>query len=211
MATIQILCEPVVGSGQIRREARALLDTASDCNMVARDTVTKYLCMSSHIQVQDERSAIPIMTLNGNEVIPHNKIELVFYGEGGMNRRTYLETFQVIDGDLPWQIILGKHFLQKWGVYKRIGLVGVHPRKTEGEFRRFPSSPLWSFSRWLMLSLMIAELREAPARQRKHEVERAENEKMVREQEEKERTTSPGAQTQRNGFFSNPSRHQDRP
>jgi hypothetical protein len=74
-------------------------------------------------------------------VIPHNKIELVFYGEGGMNRRTYSETFQVIDGDLPWQITLGKHFLQKWGVYKRIGLVGVHPRKTEGEFRRSPNSP----------------------------------------------------------------------
>jgi hypothetical protein len=136
MATIQVLCE----SGdkqQIRKEARALLDTASDCNLISGDMVNEYLCMSDHIQPQD---AIRIMTLTG-EVIPHGKIELRFYGNGGMNRRIYLETFQVIDGDPPWQIIIGKEFLQKMGIYKRFGLVGVHPRKTEGGFSRFLSRP----------------------------------------------------------------------
>jgi hypothetical protein len=95
--------------------------------------------MSDHIQVQDKKTAIPIITLNG-EVTPCGKIELRFYGNRGMNRRIYLETFQVIDGDFPWQIIIGTEFLQKMGIYKRIGLVGVHPRKTEGGFSRFLSS-----------------------------------------------------------------------
>jgi hypothetical protein len=133
------LCEPG-GKQQIRKEAIALLDTASDCNMISRNMVTSYLCMSDNIQVQDEKTATPIITLKGDEVTPHGKIELRFYGNGGMNRRTYLETFQVIDEDVPWEIIIGKEFLKKWGIYKRFGLVGVHPRKTEGGFSRFLSS-----------------------------------------------------------------------
>ena len=108
--------------------------------MVSRNMVASYLGMSDRIQVQDERTAIPIMTLNGDEVTPHGKIELRFYGNGGMNRRTYLETFQVIDGDVPWEMILGKDFLKNYGIYKRFGLVGIHPRKTEGAFSCFLSS-----------------------------------------------------------------------
>jgi hypothetical protein len=108
--------------------------------MISRNTVDSYLCMSDHIQVQDEKTTIPIITLKGDKVIPRGQIELRFYGDRGMNRRTYLETFQVIDGDLPWEIIIGKEFLQKMGVYKRFGLVGIHPRKTDGGFPRFPSS-----------------------------------------------------------------------
>jgi hypothetical protein len=113
--------------------------------MISRNLVTTYLEMSDHIQVQD---AIPITTLNGDKVTPHGKIELRFYGEG-MNSRTYLETFEVIDGDVPWDIIIGKEFLQKEVIYKRYGLVGVHPRKTEGGFSRFLSSsfaPLVNYS-----------------------------------------------------------------
>ena len=101
--------------------------------MIAHSTVTSYLHMSDHIQVQDEKTAMPIKTLSGDEVTPNGKIELTFYGEG-MNRRIYLETFQVIDGDVPWDVIIGKDFLQKNGIYKRFGLVGVQPPKTEGGF-----------------------------------------------------------------------------
>jgi hypothetical protein len=110
--------------------------------MISRNIVTSYLCMSDHIQVQDEKTAISIMTLNGGEVTPRHKIELRFYGGRGMNRCIYLETFRVIDGDVPWQIIIGTKFLQEMGIYKRVGLVGIHPRKTEGGFSRFLSSPL---------------------------------------------------------------------
>jgi hypothetical protein len=93
--------------------------------------------MSDHIQVQDEKTAIPIRTLKGDELTPHGKIELRFYGNGGMNRRTYLETFQVVDVDGTWEIILGQEFLEKNGIYKRLGLVGIQPRMTEGGFSRF--------------------------------------------------------------------------
>lgn len=110
--------------------------------MISRNMVTSYLCMSDYIQVQDEKTAIPIMTLKGDEVTPHGRIELRFYGNGGMNRRTYFETFQVIDGDVPWEIIIGKEFLKKWGIFKRFGLVGVHPPKTESGFSHFLSSSL---------------------------------------------------------------------
>lgn len=108
------------------------MDTGSDCSMISDITVND-LDMSDHIQVQDKKAAIPIMTLSGDEVTPNGKIELRFYGEG-MNRCIYVETFQVIDRDVPWQIIIGKDFLQKRGIYKRFGLVGVHPPKTEGGF-----------------------------------------------------------------------------
>ena len=106
--------------------------------MISHRTVI-YLQMSDHIQVQDKKTAIPIKTLSGDEVTPNGKIELTFYGEG-MNRRIYLETFQVIDGDVPWDVIIGKDFLREKGIYKRFGLVGVHPPKTEGGFSRLPSS-----------------------------------------------------------------------
>ena len=137
-ATIQVLCEPG-GKQQIRREVRAILDTGSDCNLISHNIVTSYLCMSDHIQVQDEKIAIPIMTLNGDEVTPNGKIELRFYGEG-VNRRTYLETFQVVDGDVPWEVIIGKDFLREKGIYKRFGQVAGHPQKTAGGFSRFLSS-----------------------------------------------------------------------
>ena len=133
------MCEPR-GKQQIGREARAVLDTAADCSMISRNLVNSYLCMSDHIQEQDENTVIPIITLRGDEVTPCGKIELRFYGDRGMDRCVYLETFEVIDGDVPWQIIIGKEFLQKNGIYKRFGLVGVHPQKTEGGFSRFLSS-----------------------------------------------------------------------
>ena len=75
-----------------------MLDTGSNCNMISRKIVTHYLEMSDHIQ--DKKTAIPITTLNGDKVTPHGEIDLRFYGDRGMNRRTYLETFQVIDGDV---------------------------------------------------------------------------------------------------------------
>jgi hypothetical protein len=62
-----------------------------------------------------------------------------------------------------------------------------------------------------MALLRIAELREAPDRRQKHEAEKAENAKLVREQERKERASSPSAQPQRNGTASHPSQNQDRP
>jgi hypothetical protein len=109
--------------------------------MISHRTITTYLHMSDHIRVQDEKTATPIMTLSGDEVTPNGKIELRFYGEG-MNRRTYLETFQVIDGDVPWEVIIGKDFLREKGIYKRsgFGLVGVLPPPTEGGFFRLLSS-----------------------------------------------------------------------
>jgi hypothetical protein len=107
--------------------------------MISHRTIITYLHMSNHIRVQDEKTATPIMTLNGDKVTPNGEIELRFYGEG-MNRRTYLETFQVIDGDVPWEVIIGKDFLQEKGIYKRFGLVGVHPPKTDGGFSRLLSS-----------------------------------------------------------------------
>jgi hypothetical protein len=112
--------------------------------MISRKIVTRYLEMSDHIQ--DEKTAIPITTLNGDKVTPHGEIDLRFYGDRGMNRRTYLETFQVIDGDVPWDIIIGQEFLETNGIYQRFGLVGVHPRKTEGGVSRF----LRSFSQLLI-------------------------------------------------------------
>ena len=178
--------------------------------MISRNTVTSYLCMSDHIQVQDKKTAIPIMTLSGDEVTPNGKIELSFYGEG-MNRCIYVETFQVIDRDVPWQIIIGKDFLQKRGIYKRFGLVGVHPRKTDGGVFSFPKFVLRSFSQLLIALLHIAELREASDRRQKHEAEKAENARLVWEQERKERASSPSAQTQHNGAAGHPSQNQDRP
>jgi hypothetical protein len=179
--------------------------------MISRNTVTSYLCMSDHIQVQDEKTPIRIVTLKGDEVISHGQIELRFYGNEGMNRRTYLETFQVIDGDLPWEIIIGEEFLQKMGIYKRFGLVGVHPRKTDGGVFSFPKFVLRSFSQLLIALLHIAELREASDRRQKHEAEKAENARLVWEQERKERASSPSAQTQHNGAAGHPSQNQDRP
>jgi hypothetical protein len=178
--------------------------------MIAHSTVASYLHMSDHIQVQDEKTATPIQTLSGHEVTPNGKIELRFYGEG-MNRRTYLETFQVIDGDFPWEIIIGKDFLQEKGIYKRFGLVGVHPRKTDGGVFSFPKFVLRSFSQLLIALLHIAELREASDRRQKHEAEKAENARLVWEQERKERASSPSAQTQHNGAAGHPSQNQDRP
>jgi hypothetical protein len=96
--------------------------------------------MSDHVQVPDEKTAIPIMTLKGDEMTPRGKIELRFYGDRGMNRCIYLETFQVIDEDVPWQIIIGNEFIEKMGIYKRYGLGGVHPPKTESGVSPFLSS-----------------------------------------------------------------------
>jgi hypothetical protein len=125
------------------KEGIALLDTGSECNFISLNIVIGYLRILDRIQVQDDKTAIPIRTLNGDEVTPYGEIKLRFYGNGGsMNPRIYFETFLVIDGDVPWDVIIGHKFLEKNGIYKRLGLVGIHPRMTEGGFSRFLS---WSF------------------------------------------------------------------
>ena len=127
------MCE--TGGKQTSRVLRAMLDTASDCNMISHNIVTTYLHMSDHIRVLDEKTAIPIKALKG-EVTPYGEIEIWFYGEG-TGPCLYFETFLVIDGDVPWDMIIGTKFLEEKGVYKRCGFVAIHPRMTEGGFSRF--------------------------------------------------------------------------